>query len=564
MSRLPHPAPPSLSHPSLLLLPALVGVLLLFPPETRGECQAGAAALLALAGLLLAPRALTTLGLTTTLGLLLFVPLTVVAEARGAVPEAWATLLLAVSAGTCATAIPAGRDRALVLTLASIGVVVGAWGVVQSVYGLAELAERVEAGLRVADESKVLARARSGRAFAGFETPAGLGGCLALTLPVTLGAALDRAGIVRRLLVVAASVQACGLVATRSATAVGGLVLALALCALCDRRSRKLAGVALALAAALLAIVVVARAAEVTDPSGPDSAWRLRAGNARIALEVIADHPWTGVGPGGYGEAYPRYRRPGDNESQHAHDVPLELCAEWGVLLGLLGTIALFGAFLGPVLRRSAEDAGTRRDDWWRRGAAIGLAALALQNLADFTLLLPSLLWTAAIVRGRLAARVEDGGDAAGGLTLLRLGAATATVLAACVAALSGLAWNERFEARQSIASGEIESATERAGRATRLAPWDPDGWLLLGQAALSSHPPDRELAGRAAERAVGLAPTRPAARALRSRVRLLEDDLPGALADATEAARLYPMSPLYAKAKADIEGRFRPEGGAP
>jgi len=548
------------------LLPALLGVLLLFPPETRGESQAGAAALLALAGLLLASRRAASLGLAaTTLGLVALVPLTIVAEARGAVPEVWATLLLALSAGTFAAALPAGRERALVLTLAAIGVVVGAWGVFQSVYGLAELADHVESGLRLADESKVVARARSGRAFAGFPTPAALGGCLALTLPITLGAALDRAGTGRRLLLVAACVQGCGLLATRSATAAGGLVLALALLALRDRRSRRVATVALVAAGAILAIVVLARSTEVVDARGSDSAWRLRAGNARIALEILADHPWVGVGPGGYGEAFPRYRRAGDNESQHAHVVPLELCAEWGLPLGLLGTIAWLQAFLGPVLwptKRPVPDGAGAADEAWRRGAAVGLAALALQSLADFTLLLPSLLWSAAIVRGRLAPSAEPG--ASRGATLLRSGALSATLIAASVAALGGLAWNERFESRQSLAAGEIESASAHAQRATRLAPWDPDGWILLGQAALGSHPPERERAARAAERAVALAPTRPAARALRSRVRLLDDDLPGALADAVEAARLYPLSPLYAKAKADLEARFRAAGVAP
>jgi O-antigen ligase len=558
VSRPPPPVSPLPASASWLLFPALVGLLLVFPPETRGESMAGAGALVVLAGLVLARRRWWSFGAgALALGFVAFVPLAIAAQVRGQVPEAWGTLLLALSAGTLARAAPAERNRGLVLTVGAIGALVAAWGVFQSVYGLGELASQVESGMRLADETKILARAQGGRAFAGFATPASLGGCLVLCLPLTIAAALERTGIPRKILFAATVVQACGLLAARSASAVGALVLALGLFALRDRRSRRIALVALVLATALLAIVAIARSTEVTDASAPESAWRMRAGNARIALEMIADHPWLGVGPGGYGEAYPQYRRAGDNESQHAHVVPLELCAEWGLVLGTMMSIGLLVALLGPLLRAEPGNAG------WKRGAAVGLAALAIQSLADFTLLLPSLLWTAAIVRGRLAA-TEDSSSAPGGRGLLQLGALAATIVAATVLALGGLAWNGRFSARQAIAESDFAGAATHAERATRLAPWDPDGWLLLGHAALSKEPQDADLAAASAERAVALAPIRPAARALRARVRIKDGDVPGALADAAEAVRLYPLSPPYARTRDELERSFRAPGSAP
>jgi O-antigen ligase len=515
--------------------------------------MAGAAVLLALAGVLLARRPWPSFGSSAiALGAVALVPLAIVAEAPGQVPEAWATLLLAIAAGTLAQAAPRDRDRTLVLVLAAVGATVAAWGMFQSLYGLGQMAGQVTSGGPVADEAKVVARAASGRAFAGFATPAALGGCLALCLPVTIAAALERTGVARRLLYAAAAIEIGGLVAARSASALGALVLALALHALRDKSARRVALLSLLVVLALLAIVAFTRASEVTDASAPESAWRMRAGNARIALEMIADHPSLGVGPGNFGEAYPRYRRAGDNESQHAHVVPLELCAEWGLVLGCLLSIWLLGSFLGPALRSGPGD------EPWKRGAAIGLAALAFQSLADFTLLLPSLLWTAAIVRGRLASREETAGDRHHG-GLLQHAALAATIGGAGVLALGGLAWNERFEARQALAMGLADRPALHAERATRLAPWDPDGWLLLGHAALTEEPADRDLARRAAERAVGLAPVRPAARALRARVRIADGDVPGALTDSAEAVRLYPLSPLYARTKADLERSFRP-----
>ena len=147
---------------------------------------------------------------------------------------------------------------------------------------------------------------------------------------------------------------------------------------------------------------------------------------------------------------------------------------------------------------------------------------------------------------------------------LPRLAAVVTTIVAAIVLALSGLAWNERFEARQQIALGPGGSPVAHAQRATRLAPWDPDGWLLLAQTALAGEPRNRDVAAGAVERAIALAPTRPAARALRARLRREDGDVPGALADIAEASRLYPVNPLYARTKSDLEGRFRAPESAP
>ena len=51
-------------------------------------------------------------------------------------------------------------------------------------------------------------------------------------------------------------------------------------------------------------------------------------------------------------------------------------------------------------------------------------------------------------------------------------------------------------------------------------------------------------------DRAIALSPVRPAARIVRARLRALDGDLPGAYADAAQAARLYPIHADYVDAR--------------
>jgi hypothetical protein len=386
---------------------------------------------------------------------------------------------------------------------------------------------------------------REGRAFAFFATPAALGGFLVMSLPVTVGAAWSQRGRVRVLLAFAAVLQLGGLLASASLGATLGLLGALALAAIGWSRGWRKAALGSVLALVLLLGAVVAiRGREVLDPAAPLGPLHLRAANARTAWHMIVDHPWLGLGPGGFGESYPRYRQPGDNETQHAHDLPLELAAELGIPAGLVVSAIFFYFFLGPSLARA------RASSVARRAAAVGLAAFALQNLVDFTAFFPSLLWTAAILRGWHAWPETEDGDGAEPASAhprvlrpaLLLGA---TCLAAGVAALGGIAWEQRQRAREALAAGDVAAAFARARRASQLAPWDVDAWVLYAQTSDPRSPRDVELR---LERAVRLSPVRPLARQLRSRVRLALGDLPGAWADAREAARLYPSHEPYAR----------------
>jgi hypothetical protein len=482
-----------------------------------------------------------------------------VAAAPGA---SWAPVASGVLA--LAVALSAGgrfdgaRARARVASLLAIsGSVVGLRAVGDRLFGLEAMAESVRNLPGVAWREEILGRLEQGRAYAGHVTPAAAGIFLVLALAATVGFAVASRGKTRLLTATAAVVHLAGLAATRSLTAAGalGIVAAFAGLALL-RRKRAAASIAVvAVALATVAAGVALRGTAVVSFDHPDSPWRLRAGNVRIAAEMTAAHPWVGVGPGGYGESFSQYRRGGDNESRHAHSLPAELVAEFGLPIGATLAISFFWYFLRGIVR------AVRPGDPVRAGLALGAAAFAVHNLADFTAWLPSILWSAIIAA---AAAREGGGDA----WTPRWGTAATVCVAgaAIVAAASGLAHDARRSGLDAAAGGDVEGALALLDRAVRIAPWDPDAAFALAAAHVDAAvrtPADAGARSRAlafSERAVEASPVRASARSLRARARLVEGDLPGALADLSESVRLHPVREEY---RADLEAlRSRMPGG--
>jgi len=74
----------------------------------------------------------------------------------------------------------------------------------------------------------------------------------------------------------------------------------------------------------------------------------------RIALEMVADHPLLGVGPGGYPGLYRDYaRKYGDDPrpTREPHSLPLEIASEQGIV-GILGWLTAAVVFLSYVFAR--------------------------------------------------------------------------------------------------------------------------------------------------------------------------------------------------------------------
>ena len=547
------PATPRDRAATLLML-GVVLLIPLFPPESHGLGAAAAAALVAALGLCLFPKlesGVASGGLLLTIVLVLF--WAAVGQAPGDAIESVSQAYLGVAAGLCCAALPAQvrRDRRIPAVLA-LGVALMSLHAIYQVTGGLQAQVDALAGSDLPQAMRE--RLEEGRAFARFATPAALGGFLILALPVVAGWARAESGAVRWALAALTVLGVVALASTRSATAVAAIALSLVLLALRTGKARRAILVGVLIALALLTAVVGLRGEQLWNPEAKGSPWALRAGNFRIAAEMIADHPLSGVGPGAFGEAYPQYRQPGDNATQHAHNLPLELTAETGLIVGGLLSACFFLAFLGPLLRRAPS-----REPHWHDGIPLGLCAFALHNLADFTAFFASMFWLAAMLRGVYGAQRAGATSGAPSIPKVTL---AGTLVAAMLFALAGLGAEARWRARLAFTAGDEQAARGYLEQATRFAPWNPDGWLQRAQLEEQWGDGGANEATAGAldhvERAIRLCPSRPAAFAQRARLRFEVGDHAGAFADLRRSAELYPNQGDYATERDRLEQALR------
>lgn len=110
----------------------------------------------------------------------------------------------------------------------------------------------------------------------------------------------------------------------------------------------------------------------------------LRAKNWMSAWSIFAANPW-GTGLNTFGVVYPRYMAPGSNETQYAHNTPLQLLSELGLPIFAAGALLL----ICWRRRTMQESAGIERTDQ-SRYVLLALAAWLLHNAIDIDVYFPS------------------------------------------------------------------------------------------------------------------------------------------------------------------------------
>lgn len=122
--------------------------------------------------------------------------------------------------------------------------------------------------------------------------------------------------------------------------------------------------------------------AELGSGVGRLSAWR-------DTVAIARDFPWTGSGINTFGTAMMVYQT-GDRLAhfRESHNDYLQIAAEGGGLVGL-PIAATLVVFVRDVRRRFREAPKSGTTYWLRIGAVIGMLAIALQSLVEFSLQMP-------------------------------------------------------------------------------------------------------------------------------------------------------------------------------
>jgi O-antigen ligase len=196
------------------------------------------------------------------------------------------------------------------------------------------------------------------------------------------------------LLAAAVACMSVALVLTLSRSGIAAFAVALIVMGLFVRRHHGSARHKFALGAYLSILVLIGivaagagaivqrfAAANWTELGDRRTAWT-------IALEITRDFPITGTGINTFGYLSPVYTR---NELpvnySEAHNDYLQLAAEGGVLVGVPFVVCLW--LIARNVRQRFRDAD-RTAYWVRAGAATGVAAMAFQEIVDFSLQVPA------------------------------------------------------------------------------------------------------------------------------------------------------------------------------
>lgn len=199
----------------------------------------------------------------------------------------------------------------------------------------------------------------------------------------------------------------------------------------------------------------------------------------RGTLELVADSPWTGSGPGLFAWAFRPYHRFDTHKRfRHAHNDFLETAADWGVPLAAL-VVGLLAWRLVRSWRQFSDSELPGPDRWLQWGAAAALSTFLLHGLVDFSLQIPSHLLLFAWILG-LARAVELSRKHRARATprALRLETGLRIVLGLAVV-VAATKVGERWWALEQVRADDSVPSLERA---VVIDPWAPSLHFRLGK----------------------------------------------------------------------------------
>jgi tetratricopeptide (TPR) repeat protein len=272
-----------------------------------------------------------------------------------------------------------GGVKAVAIALVVISAIVAGYGIYQYFWGFEVLEQLImHSGSDEIVKAPALSRVATRRIFSTLALPGTLWGFLVMALPFHL-MLMGRRRAVDVALVAGIALSLTAGFLTRSFGLLIGLTVA-SCCWLLASNAR----------AAWKRLIVVMLAAGVCGTlfysarrvsMQNDDPMALRFLNWVSAWQAFSTHP-MGTGLNTFGVVYTQHMMPGANETQYAHNTPLQLMAELGYPVLLAGAIAII------VLARRRRAAPA--DEGAQRALAAALAVWALHNAIDIDVYFPS------------------------------------------------------------------------------------------------------------------------------------------------------------------------------
>ena len=124
----------------------------------------------------------------------------------------------------------------------------------------------------------------------------------------------------------------------------------------------------------------------------------------RAAVQTAKDKPLLGSGPGTFGIAYERIKRPESEMAWLVHNDYLEQASDSG-LAGLVAYALFIAGALGRSFPRPGKAPTAQPDDWLTFAVWLGVLGWSLQSFLEFGLYIPALAWPAFAFLGWLLGR---------------------------------------------------------------------------------------------------------------------------------------------------------------
>ncbi len=281
--------------------------------------------------------------------------------------------------------------------------------------------------------------------------------------------------------------------------------------------------------------------AKLLEQEGPVACWR-------VGWQVVDAQPWVGAGHGAFASMASARMVDWDlGFADYAHNAVIQAVADWGWPVAVLAGGLLIGGLAGFIRL------GVRQLDLL--GVAVGLVAVMIQNMVDFSLLMPGVAIPAAAAAGYLAAGTVRSPDEPKdkGARSIRVPwslVGTLSVLVCGLAlgydALAHDAAQRESEVRSALAAKSNAPIDIRADLARH-----PADFTLFRIAAIAAHREGRVEEGlRYADRAVALAGREPETIRVRALLRLASEDVPGG---ADDLARLANLGGVHVSEASDL-----------